>query len=157
MAGDQWNRGVICCPSQMSQDDQCDLGWRHEYKWLQRSSKLRSNMSCPGSQHTFSVIKKVDLPQTFLLRATTSRVYICSYPPQRSTLFACCMPVWVIFSDIKWTCWTISLISENKLSTILTMVVDWVLVKSLMGSNCFVPRAPMMILLSLCFSVKFKN
>ena len=37
------------------------------------------------------------------------------------------------------------------------VVFDWVLVKSLMGSNCFVSPAPMMILLSLCFSVKFKN
>ena len=35
------------------------------------------------------------------------------------------------------------------------VVFDWVLVKSLIGSNCFVSPAPMMILLSLCFSVTF--
>ena len=35
------------------------------------------------------------------------------------------------------------------------VVFDWVLVKSLMRSNCFVSQAPIMILLSLCFSVKF--
>ena len=35
------------------------------------------------------------------------------------------------------------------------VVFDKVLVKSLIGSNSFVSPAPMMILLSLCFSVKF--
>ena len=37
------------------------------------------------------------------------------------------------------------------------VVFDWVLVKSLMGSNCFVSPAPMVILLSLCLSVKFSE
>ena len=37
------------------------------------------------------------------------------------------------------------------------VVFDWVLVKSLIGSNCFVSPAPMMILLSVFFSKSFNN
>ena len=76
-------------------------------------------------------------------------IYVCSYPPQRSTIFACLSDIFRYQMNLLDNFTDFREQAEHNFDHIV--VFDWVLVKSLMGSNCFASPAPMMILLSLCF------
>ena len=86
-----------------------------------------------------------------------SLIYIYSYPPKIyhfCLLHACLSDIFRYqvnlldnFTDFR---------EQIELHNFDHIVVfDWVLVKSLIRSFCFVSPVPMMILLPLCFSVKF--